>query len=294
MGGPESGPLISAREYGAMSYKDILVHLDDSGSSAARLAAAVQLAVAHGAALTGLYIVPDYDSAFLAAGYAAPELLAVARQAGEKQLQQQEAVFRSATVTSGVVAEWRCAQGDAAYQFILHAGCHDLAVIGQSDPQDPASAPAWFIGQVLLGAGRPVLIVPYIGPGPGGGDRALIAWNGGREAVRAVSDALPLLRKARQVHVMVVQQPGGGAPQEAVSGAALCRHLARHGIAAHSELLPASDLEVGDVILARATDAGANLIVMGAYGHSRLREIVLGGVTRHLLHHMTALVLMSH
>lgn len=278
-----------------MTYQDILVHLDDGAGSAARLTAAAQLAAAHGATLTGLYIVPDYDAAFLAAGYAAPELLQVAREAAEQQLKRQQENFTAATAGLGLAAEWRSAQGEAAYQFNLHAACHDLVIIGQSDPEDPASPPAWFVGQALLGAGRPVLMIPYIGPGPEPlGERILIAWNGSREAARAVSDALPLLQRARQVSVVTAQSPGGELLEEPVSGEALCRHLARHGVTAHSELLPAGALETGDVILARAADEGATLIITGAYGHSRLREIVLGGVTRRLLQHMTAPVLMAH
>jgi nucleotide-binding universal stress UspA family protein len=104
-----------------MTYKDILVHIDNSNSAAARLEVAIQLAVTHDAQLTGLYVIPDYDTAFLTAGYAGPELLAIAREAAQKRMQQQEVAFREATVKQGVTAEWRCVQGESAQQFIWHA-----------------------------------------------------------------------------------------------------------------------------------------------------------------------------
>ena len=277
-----------------MTYKDILVHIDDSNNSAARLAVAIQLAVTHGAQLTGLYVIPDYDTAFLSAGYAGPELLAIAREATQERMQQQEAAFREATAKQGATADWCCVQGEPAQQFIWHAAYHDIAIIGQHDPQDPASLPGWSVSQILLGTGRPVLVIPYIGASHTPGERILIAWSASREVVRAVNDALPFLARGHAVSVVTIHPPAGITPEETVSSAALCQHLARHGITATSAALPASDLEVGDVLLSRAADEGADLMVMGAYGHSRLREIVLGGATRHLLQHMTVPVLMSH
>ncbi len=277
-----------------MTYKDILVHIDDSNSSAARLEAAIQLAVAHSAQLTGLYVVPDYDTAFLTAGYAGPELLEIAQKVAQKRVQQQEVAFREATAKQGATAEWRCVQGEPAQQFIWHAGYHDVAIIGQHDSQNPASLPTWSVSQILLGTGRPVLVIPYIGSSQPPGGRILIAWSASREAARAVNDALPFLVRAYAVSVVTIYPPAGISLEETVSSAALCQHLARHGITATSAALPASDLEVGDVLLSRAADESADLIVMGAYGHSRLREIVLGGATHHLLQHMTVPVLMSH
>jgi nucleotide-binding universal stress UspA family protein len=278
-----------------MAYKDILVHIDDSKSSAARLETAIKLAGSYDAQLTGLYVIPDYETVFLAAGYTGPELLEVAREAVQKQVQQQEAAFQEALAKQGLrSAEWRCVQGEPVRQFIWHAGYHDLAIIGQADPQDSASLPGWSVGQVLLGTGRPVLVIPYIGAGQTIGGHVLIAWNASREAVRVVNDALPFLSKAHTVSVVTIHPPAGASLEETLASAALCQHLARHGITATSMALPASDLEVGDVLLSRAADESIDLIVMGAYGHSRLREIVLGGTTRHLLHHMTVPVLMSH
>jgi nucleotide-binding universal stress UspA family protein len=137
-------------------------------------------------------------------------------------------------------------------------------------------------------------VVPYIGAATPPGKRVIVAWNGGREAARAVNDALPLLVAADQVDVVCVN-PGRGEEDDAdLPGADLCLHLARHGVKAEAQELVASDIEAGDLLLSRAADSGADLIVMGAYGHARWREVVLGGVTRQLLNQMTVPVFMSH
>lgn len=277
-----------------MAFKDILVHIDYSKNVITRLKAATSLAQSHNAQLTGLYMLPSYELGLLTADYVTPELLEASRNAAQARAQEQEAMFRTVTAESQLQARWRCVEGEPARQFILQARCHDLAIIGQADPEDPRALNGGFINQVLLGAGRPVLVIPYIGfTTPLLGRHVVIAWNGGREAVRAVHDALPLLAAAQRVTVLTIHT-AGSAPLEALSAAELCEHLARHGIAAVAANISASDIEVGDMLLSRAADESADLIVMGAYGHSRLREIVMGGATRHLLKHMTVPVLMSH
>jgi nucleotide-binding universal stress UspA family protein len=137
-------------------------------------------------------------------------------------------------------------------------------------------------------------VVPYIGIKTAPGKHAIVAWNGSREAARAVNDALPILRGADQVEVMCANPDRGELGDADLPGADLCLHLARHGVKAEAQTLVASDLEIGDLLLSRAADHGADLIVMGAYGHARWREVVLGGVTRQLLEQMTVPVLMSH
>jgi nucleotide-binding universal stress UspA family protein len=119
----------------------------------------------------------------------------------------------------------------------------------------------------------------------------LVAWNGSREAARAAHDALPLLQQADQVHVLAIN-PGADAGD--IPTAEISQHLARHNVRVEASQLVAKDLDVGDVLLSRAADLGSDLIVMGAYGHTRLRETILGGATKHLLAHMTVPVLMSH
>jgi nucleotide-binding universal stress UspA family protein len=136
-----------------------------------------------------------------------------------------------------------------------------------------------------------VLIIPYIGLQAPIGQRIMIAWKNTREAVRAVHDAMPLLTAAAEVQVVMVNPSAedGDAPT-----ADICRHLDRHGVNVESTHIVARDIEVGDALLSRAADESIDLLVLGAYGHQRWRETVFGGVTRHLLQHMTVPVLMSH
>jgi nucleotide-binding universal stress UspA family protein len=133
-------------------------------------------------------------------------------------------------------------------------------------------------------------VIPYIGAPQNLGKKILVAWNASREASRAVADAMPMLEAADSVEVFAVEPNGmGDAP-----GADIAAHLARHGINATANKTTGLDIDVGDVLLNQAADSGADLIVMGGYGHSRMRELVLGGATRHILEHMTVPVLLSH
>ena len=275
-----------------MAYQDILIHLDESRNCPARLTAAVNLAQALGARLTGLSIMPSPELLAKTAVSVTPETILAERQVAKDRAEQQQELFKQAVAAVRLNSEWRCVTGEPSHQVNYHARFHDLVVIGQTDHQDPDSFGSGFVNHVVLGAGRPVLMIPYIGPRPTLGQRVLVAWNGSREAARAVFDALPLLDKARQVTLLTIATESG---TEAESSAGeLCHYLSRRGIAATAVHLPAGDVEVGDLLLDRAADEDFDLIVMGAYGHARLREIILGGATRHLLEHMTVPVLLSH
>jgi nucleotide-binding universal stress UspA family protein len=148
--------------------------------------------------------------------------------------------------------------------------------------------------QVALASGRPVLIVPYAGHFDNVGRRVLIAWNATREAARAVSDAMPLLTSAELVTVLTIDPREGPHGHGELPGADIALHLARHGVKAQIERTVSAGMPVGEVLLSRVADLGADLIVMGAYGHSRAREVLLGGATRSVLRSMTVPVLMSH
>jgi nucleotide-binding universal stress UspA family protein len=151
-----------------------------------------------------------------------------------------------------------------------------------------------FAEELVLSAGRPVLLIPYAGHFPEVGRRVLVAWNAGREAARAVTDALPLLARASIVQVVAFDPRKGGADHGDIPGADIALLLARHGVKVSIAQQQSKEVDVGNQILSRAADMQSDLIVMGAYGHSRLRELVLGGVTRTLLDTMTVPVLMSH
>jgi nucleotide-binding universal stress UspA family protein len=166
-------------------------------------------------------------------------------------------------------------------------------VAGQPTDQDTGDLRG-LADELALSAGRPVLFVPYAGRFPSLGKRVLVAWDTGREAARAVSDALPLLQRAESVEVTAFDPERGRRGHGQEPGADVGLYLARHGIKVQAARQSGAGFEVGAQILSRAADQGADLIVMGAYGHSRMRELVLGGVTRTILESMTVPVLMSH
>jgi nucleotide-binding universal stress UspA family protein len=180
---------------------------------------------------------------------------------------------------------------DAARVLGTFARSFDLAVLGQADP-DRGAQDDLMIEAALFNSGRPVVIVPYIHKGALALSRVLVCWDASRSAARAVADAMPFLRRGQAIEVVVVGADGDNKPE--LPGVDLGEHLARHGLNVEVKRLVAESLAVADVILSHAADCGADFIVMGGYGHSRLREFVLGGVTRTMLAEMTVPVLMSH
>jgi nucleotide-binding universal stress UspA family protein len=270
-----------------MVYKDLLVHIDSSSHCAVRLALAVTLARRFRAHLTGLHVMPTLAiSPFIADQF--PTAILDEGHAKIAQLRDDaRALFAAASQPLGSEAEWRETRGDLVDVVRLAARNADLAILGQADPSaDGADLPA----QVVLGSGRPALLVPYAGTFANVGGRVLVAWNHSAQAARAVNDALPFLQSAERVIVVTVNR-GGNITEDAD----IVRHLARHGVEAEiSDIATEHHGSVGDLLLSRASDEAADLIVMGAYGHSRLRELVLGGVSRALLAHMTVPVLMAH
>jgi nucleotide-binding universal stress UspA family protein len=190
----------------------------------------------------------------------------------------------------GSAFEWREIEGDAVSTMLLNSRYVDLVVSSQGRAEDEGYDDYLTEG-LIMGAGRPILVVPSYGRFPVVGERVLIAWNRTREAARAVHDALPILSRAKSVRIMEVNPDRGDTH---VAGADIALHLARHGVKAEAGSTTAEDIKTGDVLLSRAADLGADLLVMGAYGHSRLREYALSGVTLHIMRHMTIPVLMSH
>jgi nucleotide-binding universal stress UspA family protein len=276
-----------------MGLKDLLVHVDNDPACSSRLDVAVALAARYGAHLTGLHArgwpqLPAYVEIEL------PPSLREAQQHHLDELARQaEARFLERARQRGIVSEWRLATGDIIGVMRLHARYADLTIVGQGiDLQGAPHDLAFLAEELALGVGRPVLVVPRYGAFEMVGERVLIAWNGTREATRAVHDALPLLKRATKVTVLSIDPKHDSGSR--VPSADIALHLARHGVAAEAASTVGLDIAVGDVLLSRAADLGVDLIVMGAYGHSRLREVVLGGATRHILHHMTVPVLLSH
>jgi nucleotide-binding universal stress UspA family protein len=276
-----------------MALKDLLVVVSSDPVCAERLDLAGRLATAHGAHLAGLFVITPPEMPGYVAVELPPEVHDLRRRRGQERAREAERLFRARVDRMGVAHEWRAAEGDLVATTILHARYADLTIVGQGiDLGDAPRELATLPEALALGVGRPVLVVPRYGTFPTAGERVLVAWNGSREATRAVNDALPILQRASRVTLLSMNPGEGAAPR--VPGADIALHLARHQVRVEAASTRATDIEVGDVLLSYAADAGADLIVMGAYGHSRLREMVLGGATRHVLRHMTVPVLMSH
>jgi nucleotide-binding universal stress UspA family protein len=282
----------------AVPYKTLLVHVDDGKNCAARIRIAVELAQRYDAHLIGLFATTDIP----VPGYVATEigvqtLADIEERARRARTSAASTLFDELTAGAGLPGvEWRESKLDAVAAVTLHARYADLIILGQPSPDDDSSVDKDFFEHVALGAGRPVIIVPYAGNFSSIGQNVLVAWNGSPEAMRALTDAIPLLRDAKHVRVVVFnpKQAADVNGPTRLHGSDIGLYLARHGINVEVSVQSSDDLDVGNQILSRVADQGIDLIVMGCYGHSRLLQMVLGGVTRTVLESMTAPVLMSH
>jgi nucleotide-binding universal stress UspA family protein len=285
-----------------MAFKDILVHLDQGPRAPVRLNVAAGLARRSGAHLTAVYVI-DIPSAEFFYGAAMPLAAGGAEQVVEQIRAEavaaaapMETAFNDALAREGLEGAWRLVEGNLPATVSLHARYADLTVLGQANPYEPRDGVGTdaVVVSAVMTSGRPVLAVPFAGDFPSLGDHVLVAWNAGREAARAVNDAMPLLRAASAVTVLAVNPRHGINGHGDVPAADIALHLARHGVRAEAAHTVANDIPEGEALLSYAADIGADLIVAGAYGHSRARELVFGGVTRTLLAEMTAPVFLSH
>lgn len=276
-----------------MSIKDVLVHIDNSRACASRTALAVSIAEQYDAHLTGVYVVPRLTVPPYAEVYVPSTIYETQAELEKTQTQEAQDAFNTTVRQAGLSAEWRIVEDPVINSVSIHAHYADLVIVGQEDPEDPRYVPIVTPDDLVMRTGRPVLIVPYIGVQGAFAKHVMIAWNGGREAVRAVHDALPILRQAERVDVLAINPVAPGS-EDRIPSADICLHLARHGVKANAQTVQARDIEVGDILLSRIADESVDLLVMGGYGHSRFREMVLGGATKHILTSMTTPVLMSH
>jgi nucleotide-binding universal stress UspA family protein len=179
---------------------------------------------------------------------------------------------------------------EVAQIFAETARHYDLSVVGQQEPEN--DLPESLIAEAaLFESGRPVLIVPYIQKTGIKLDRVMLCWDGSRNAARAISDAMPFLQQAGKISIVTIDSTER---RNTIRGTLIAEHLARHQLKVDLNPIVAPDHEVASVILSQAADSATDLIVMGGYGHTRLREFVLGGATRDMLASMTVPVLMSH
>ena len=270
-----------------MTYKDILVIADDAKTAPTRFDAVAALSDMD-AHLVALHVMePPYTPASLMHG--APSVLLEWQESViRERLEKTKKVVEEAERRTGMKYEWRQVKGQTVDVALQHAQYADLVVVSQATTDEDTSLDL-MPEELIMASGRPVMLVPRYGKFPVIGERILVAWNRTRESTRAVHDALPLLQRAKSVRIMEVNPAG-----KHIAGADIATHLARHGVRAEVGSVSAEDMKAGDIILSRAADLGADLLVMGAYGHSRLREYTFGGVTLHILRHMTIPVLMSH
>ncbi|GAB3550778.1 universal stress protein [Noviherbaspirillum agri] len=282
-----------------MPYKTVLVHVDNDKHAGERIKIAARIAMneeAHliGAAPSGVsrFI---YQSKFIYEGGAMSTHLDGHLDELRNHAKEALAKFEATAKNMGVASyEARQVDDEAGGGISLQARYSDLVVIGQTDLDEPSSTTLPdFPEFVIMNSGRPVLVVPYAGQYETVARRALIAWDASTSATRAVTAAIPLLRRADNVDVVVFNPDSRGDAHGEQPGADIGLYLARHGIKVNV-VRQKTDIDVGNALLSIAADLGSDMLVMGGYGHSRFREILLGGVTRTVLESMTVPVLMAH
>lgn len=270
-----------------MIFKDIVVHVDNSSACEKRLELAVAIAREHGAHLTGLYIITHQRQQ------------PYSEQLKARELEAAE-LFRQKTEGSGVDVQWLSVDwtvvgANAAEILNYYAHTKDLVIIGQTNQAElSGDIPADLPERVILGSGRPVLVVPYAGAYDKVGEYAIVAWKAGRASARAVNDAMPFLLRARKVSVLSIRPIGE--PLEAEQGSAndICEHLRRHAVASEAENLVTGEIPVANILMNYAWENGCDLIVMGVYSYTSRGASSIGSVARQLLEHMTLPVLFSH
>ena len=284
-----------SREGGTAGLRDLVVFLDGRTDNAGTVEFAAALAKEHGAHLTGVFIQPE-PAVSQAEMYARGKAIHDIVEAHDAQLRGIEAdrrqLFERAAAGHGIRAEWRVLSGVTIRDAAKHARYGDLAVVARHDPLDQRGSDPGLVESIVLTSGRPTIVLP-----PRCATRrvrrVVVGWNAEREAARAVADALPLLLRAEAVAVLTIDtddRPGGHGQEP---GADVARHLARHGTKVDVRQLSSGGEDAGHVLLSQAEAFRADLVVIGAYGHSRLTEWVFGGVTRTVLREARLPVLMS-
>lgn len=272
--------------------KDIVVNLMVAGSRDAAAAYSISVAKTFDAHLAGIAFAYEPVLPAIVGGGIPESVIEEQREENEKAAKAAVAQFEAAA--KDIKHETRMVPASlagAADTFGEIARIYDLAIVGQSE-RDRVGPEELIVEGALFGSGRPILLVPADYQGGMRLDRVLICWNGGRNAARATANAIPFLRRANAVEIITVGTEAAAAAEASAND--LSRHLARHGIKAEVKRIEPGNLKVSAAILDYAAISGAGMLVMGGYGHSRLREFILGGTTRGVLAAMTVPTLMSH
>ena len=283
-----------------MNFKTILVNLNNEPRVPELIAAAAAIARPTEAHVVGLYVMPPLfmpSDVILPMGADFDEEQVVEHRA---QAERIKTVFDRLTHGEAYVAEWRVF-GDArtAYESIAdgvidQSRSVELVIVSQAVDGKDSPMLTDIAERVAIESGRPVLVIPSVWLAREYGRDVAVAWNDSREATRATFDALPLLERAKKIRLITVGEPTDGDGKNAIPSAEVASTLARHGLDVEVETVTNSDRHTGNAILSRVVADGSDLLVMGAYGHSRMREFILGGATRDVLKNMTVPVLMSH
>jgi nucleotide-binding universal stress UspA family protein len=273
-----------------LGIKHIVAQVGGDSHDTAVLTLAAALAGRFGAGLEAVFAeVPPFIPASID-GLLTPQIIEAQQRIYRGRAEAAKKALAAVSLPHGKPA-WSQVEGLVSDAVIARARYADLAVLPQPGPDESDAATDYDSpAEIVMGLGRPVLMVPYAGTFPDAGKRILAAWSGTRESARAFTDALPFLAGASEVTVLTVNPHGDAAAMEAD----LKRWLTQHGVKGKTRVANTKEIDVGDVLLSAAADLSADLIVMGAYGRSRLRELILGGTTHSIFRHMTAPVLMSH
>jgi nucleotide-binding universal stress UspA family protein len=277
-----------------MSYKDILVHIDSTAASRTRLQLALVLARRFDARLSGLHVIPEPNVPPYFKPSVVERIGKIYAQNAKVAADQAETLFLEETKSSGAVTKWECIAGNMEELIEERARFADLLVLGQFDTENPPTISAFLLpAKVVYGSAAPILVVPNAGEFSDVGRHVLIAWDGSREAARALRDALPLLRAAEQVSVLAIDPLRQNHMHEGAHTSAVVAYLTHHDIRTEEIEISSDRKGVTRDLLECAGASGADMLVMGAYGHSRVWEFVVGGTTQDLLEETTIPVLMS-
>ncbi len=280
-----------------MAYKTILVSLNEVARLPQLVAAASELGRTFQAHVAGLYVVPAVQ-VYPSVGFeAAPQVFEGNRTFFKDNAAKVREAFESAMKRDGLTHDFHHLDARSpviADEVIAQGRSADLVLISATNPDEVTGVERDFVEQVMMGAGRPVLVLPYRGEAKLELNDVILGWDGGREAARAAFDAMPILKRAKKVRVVRADPQKDPALRGAVPGADLAETLARHGVNAEAMGYPTDGMDAGQALMRCADDCGAGLIVMGAYAHSRLTEFIFGGATRFVLTRMNRPVLMSH
>lgn len=279
-----------------MQYKNILVYLDQGDSNKERVESAFAIAKLHEATLTGVAVNALLNSSILQrlGVSGSDEMVEAARAEAVATV----ATFEEQAQAAGIPAETvviECNEAEAPEKLSRLARVHDLSILRQGNPDhENAKFVAALSEEVMLSSGRPIVFMPYVGAHEIPFSKGLIAWDGGKASTRAVHDALPLLAAMEEVIILVVESDKIERAPQSEPGERLSAHLTAHGINSRVLRVPKGEISTSSVILNELANTGADLLIMGGYGTPKLREVILGGVTRTVLESMTVPVLMSH